>query len=151
MTQYSTLIGKFSNSQLSKLESEIKVNTEVTLKISSNVIGDSITNTQFQRFKKFSWNVIRHSRCQFIGKTHLEQVEEQQKQVKDEVQLKYVKIFNHPHPLNNFEKQKYYQNEPIFNGGYSRNNLPKLKDRTYVINLDEYKSIDRNSLESFIC
>ena len=53
MTQYSTLIGKFSNSQLSKLESEIKVNTEVTLKISSNVIGDSITNTQFQRFKKF--------------------------------------------------------------------------------------------------
>ena len=33
MTQYSTLIGKLSNSQLNKLESEIKVNTEVTLKI----------------------------------------------------------------------------------------------------------------------
>ena len=53
MTQYSTLIGKLSNSQLNKLESEIKVNTEVTLKISSNVIGNSITNAQFQRFKKF--------------------------------------------------------------------------------------------------
>ena len=27
-----------------------------------------------------------------------------------------------------------------FNGVYSRNNLPKqIKDRTYVINLDEYK------------
>ena len=30
-----------------------------------------------------------------------------------------------PHPLTNFEIQKYYQNEPRFNGVYSRNNLPK--------------------------
>ena len=29
-----------------------------------------------------------------------------------------------PHPLPNFETQKYYQNEPRFNGVYSRNNLP---------------------------
>ena len=29
-----------------------------------------------------------------------------------------------PHPLTNFEIQKYYQNEPRFNGIYSRNNLP---------------------------
>ena len=28
-----------------------------------------------------------------------------------------------PHPLNNFEMQKYYQNEPKFNGVYSRNSL----------------------------
>ena len=33
-----------------------------------------------------------------------------------------------PHPLTNFEIQKYYQNEPKFNGVYSRNNLPKIKD-----------------------
>ena len=33
-----------------------------------------------------------------------------------------------PHPLTNFEMQKYHQNEPKFNSGYSRNNLPKLKD-----------------------
>ena len=46
-----------------------------------------------------------------------------------------------PHPLTNFEIQKYYQNEPKFNGIYSRNNLPKIKEATYVINLDEYKSI----------
>ena len=46
-----------------------------------------------------------------------------------------------PHPLKNFEIQKYYQNEPKFNGVYSRNNLPKIKDGTYVINLDEYESI----------
>ena len=30
-----------------------------------------------------------------------------------------------PHPLTNFEIQKYYQNEPGFNGAYSRNNMPK--------------------------
>ena len=28
------------------------------------------------------------------------------------------------HPSNNLEIQKYYQNEPTFNGIYSRNNLP---------------------------
>ena len=44
-----------------------------------------------------------------------------------------------PHPLTNFEIQKYYQNEPKFNGVYSRNNLPKIKDGAYVINLDECK------------
>ena len=46
-----------------------------------------------------------------------------------------------PHPLTNFELQKYYQNKPKFHGVYSRKNLPKIKDGTYVINLDEYESI----------
>ena len=46
-----------------------------------------------------------------------------------------------PHPLTNFEIQKYYQNEPRFNGVYSRDNLPKIKDGAYVINLDEYSDI----------
>ena len=50
-----------------------------------------------------------------------------------------------PHPLTNFEIQK-YQNEPRFNDVYSRDNLPerssvKIKDGTYVINLDEYSDI----------
>ena len=43
--------------------------------------------------------------------------------------------------LTNFEIQKYYQNQPKFNGVYSRNNSAKIKDGAYVINLDEYKSI----------
>ena len=30
-----------------------------------------------------------------------------------------------PHPLANFEIQKYYQNEARFNGVNSKNNLPK--------------------------
>ena len=45
-----------------------------------------------------------------------------------------------PHPLTNFEITTYYQDEPKFNGVYSRNNLPKIKDGAYVVNLDEYKS-----------
>ena len=46
-----------------------------------------------------------------------------------------------PHPLTSFEIKKYYQNEPRFNGVYSRDNLPKVKDGAYVINLDEYSDI----------
>ena len=47
-----------------------------------------------------------------------------------------------PHRLNNFEIQNYYQNEPRFNGVYSRDNLPdKIKDGEYVVNLDEYSDI----------
>ena len=45
-----------------------------------------------------------------------------------------------PHPLTNFEIQK-YQNEPRFNGVYFKDNLPKIKDGAYVINRDEYSDI----------
>ena len=34
-----------------------------------------------------------------------------------------------PHSLTNFEIQNYYQTEPKFNGIYSRNNFPRIKDR----------------------
>ena len=43
-----------------------------------------------------------------------------------------------PQPLTNFEIQKYYQNEPKFNDVYSRNNLTEIKDRAYLINLDDF-------------
>ena len=39
------------------------------------------------------------------------------------------------------EIQKYYQNKPRFNGIYSRDNLPKTKDETCILNLDEYSDI----------
>ena len=42
------------------------------------------------------------------------------------------------HPLTDFEIQKYYQNEPRFNGVYSRDNLPRVRGGAYIINLDEY-------------
>ena len=35
------------------------------------------------------------------------------------------------HPLTSFEIWKYYQNEPTFNGVYSRNNWSKIKDEAY--------------------
>ena len=54
-----------------------------------------------------------------------------------------------PHPLINFQIQIYYQNDAQlssrnklkFNDAYLRNNLPKIKDGTNVISLDEHKSI----------
>ena len=57
-----------------------------------------------------------------------------------------------PHPLTNFEIQEYYQNEPRFNGVFSRDNMPNnnirpkglgstVKNGAYVINLDEYHDI----------
>ena len=48
------------------------------------------------------------------------------------------------HLLTNFEIQKYHQNEPKFNGVYSRNNLSKIKDGTYIMNLKECESIGHN-------
>ena len=47
MTQYNTLNVKLSNSQLNKLKLEIKNGTEVTLKISLNVVGDSNDENNF--------------------------------------------------------------------------------------------------------
>ena len=47
-----------------------------------------------------------------------------------------------PHPLTNFEIKDYYENEPRFNGVYSRDNLPKIiKNGAYVINLNEYADV----------
>ena len=46
-----------------------------------------------------------------------------------------------PHLLTNFEIQKSYQNEPRFNGVCSRDNLPRIRDGTYLINLDQYSDI----------
>ena len=59
-----------------------------------------------------------------------------------------------PHPLTNFEIQEYYQNEPRFNGVFSRDNLPNnnrnnnnnnnnnnIKNGAYVINIDKYCDI----------
>ena len=39
------------------------------------------------------------------------------------------------------EVQKYYKNQPRFNGVYSRDNLAKIKNGAYIINLDDYSDI----------
>ena len=54
------------------------------------------------------------------------------------------------HPLTNFELQKYYQNQPRFNGVYSRDNLTQLKDEAYLMNLDEYSDIGRHWVALYV-
>ena len=47
-----------------------------------------------------------------------------------------------PHPLTNFEIQKYYKNQAKFNGVFSIDNLPsKIKGGAHIINRDEYSDI----------
>ena len=53
-------------------------------------------------------------------------------------------------PIKNFEMQKYYEKEPKFDGVYSKNNLAKIKDGTFVINLDEYESIGAHSIALYV-
>ena len=61
MTQYNSLNVKLSNSQLDKLKSAIKNETEVVLRLSSNMIGDNeadfphqllLTNRQVSNLRK---------------------------------------------------------------------------------------------------
>ena len=47
MTQYNSLNVKLSNSQLNNLKSAIKNGTDVILRLSSNMIGNSVDETNF--------------------------------------------------------------------------------------------------------
>ena len=55
-----------------------------------------------------------------------------------------------PNPLTNFEIQKYYQNELRFNGVYSRDNLPSIRNGAYVKNLDEYSDIGTHWIALYV-
>ena len=52
--------------------------------------------------------------------------------------------------MTNFEIQGYYKNKPRFNGVYSRDNLFKIKDGAYVINLDEYSDIGTHWVSLYV-
>ena len=55
------------------------------------------------------------------------------------------------HPLTNFEIQEYYQNEPRFNGVFSRDSLPNtIKNGAYVVNLDEYHEIGTHWIALYV-
>ena len=43
------------------------------------------------------------------------------------------------------------QNEPKFNGVYSRDDLPKIKDGAYVTNLDKYSDIGTHWVSLYVC
>ena len=80
MTEYNSLNVKLSDSQLNKLKSAIKNETNVTLRISSNMVGNSNDNTNFPHKllltdrqvanirKAFSNNLSRYVK---FSKTHL--------------------------------------------------------------------------------
>ena len=60
------------------------------------------------------------------------------------------RIFNAAASFNKLWNTKCYQNEPRFNGVYSRNNLPnKIKDEAYLINLDEYAHVGTHWIALF--
>ena len=54
------------------------------------------------------------------------------------------------HPLSNIEITNYFNYEPRFNGVFSRNNLPRIKDGAYVINLDDKNSKGTHWVSLFI-
>ena len=55
-----------------------------------------------------------------------------------------------PNLLTTFGIKIYYQKEPKFNGVYTRNNLSKVKDGDYIINLDEFKSIGTHWIALYV-
>ena len=55
------------------------------------------------------------------------------------------------HSLTNFEIKRYYQNEPRFNGVFSKDNLPKkIKHGAYIINLHSMQVLVRTGLLYFV-
>ena len=72
-----------------------------------------------------------------------------EKELKERV-LETKWIFKPPHPLTNFEIQKYYQNEPKFNAFFPRDNFPKkTRDGAYVINLDKSADVGTHWIALF--
>ena len=55
-----------------------------------------------------------------------------------------------PHHLTNFQIQKYYQNKPKFKGVYSRNILPKIKNKICARNLDDQESIESHWIVFYV-
>ena len=45
---------------------------------------------------------------------------------------------------------KYFENEPKSNGVYSKNNLSKIKDGAYIINLDECESVGTHWIALYV-
>ena len=66
MAQYNILNVKFSNLQINKLKLGIKNGTEVTLKVSSNVVGDSNDENNFSHKL-----LLIHKFCGFVKRLQI--------------------------------------------------------------------------------
>ena len=67
MTQYNSLNVKLSNSQLNKLKSAIKNETEVVLRLSSNMIGNSDDEANFPHKLLLTNREIANLRKAFVN------------------------------------------------------------------------------------
>ena len=66
MTQYNSLNVKLSNSQLNKLKSSIKNETDVVLRISSTMVGNSNDNTNFPHELLLTNRQVAYKMSQYI-------------------------------------------------------------------------------------
>ena len=67
MTQYNSLNVKLSNSQLNKLKSAIKNETDVALRLSSNMVGNSNDNTNFPHELSLTNRQVENTRKAFAN------------------------------------------------------------------------------------
>ena len=54
------------------------------------------------------------------------------------------------HSLINIKITKHFNYKPRFNGVFSRDNLPRIKDGAYVINLDDKQNKETHWVSLFI-
>ena len=88
----------------------------------SNILLKGVTKTIENEAKEQRWifkYAIRCSKCYFIRKSII-----RKRNCKSGC-WRAIGFLMKPHSLTNFEIQKYYKNEPRFNGVFSRDNLPK--------------------------
>ena len=65
-------------------------------------------------------------------------------------QLEHARISNAASSFNWFWNTKLLSNEPKFNSIYLKNNLSKIKDGAYVVNLDEYKLVETHWIAWYV-
>ena len=170
---------KLSNSQLNKLKSAIKNGTDIVLRLSSNMVGNSDDETNFphkllltnrqtlslrKAFNNHTSADIKFSKAQLTkmlgdlltknlsGRGVIRAGEGAIRAGEGTIEAGYgsKKILT-PHPLTNFEIQTNYQNEPRFTDVYSRDNLPyKVKNGACVINFDEYSDIGTHWIALYV-
>ena len=86
MTQCNSLNVKLSNSQLNKLKSGIKNNTDITLNISSNVNGNSNVETNIQPKYFINWEMRFVRFCKAFANNSLANIKLSTTQLSNTVQ-----------------------------------------------------------------
>ena len=103
-------------------------------------ISETIKNEAKEQKRRVSYNVIRNISCCYIRKCI-------NRNWSNKSRSNFLMSL---HPLTNFEIQKYYQNDPKFNGVYSRNSLSKIKDGVYIKNIDEHESVGTHWIALYV-